>query len=195
MHYDYFSRSYSGSAGLKYNDIIYIYGGNGDVVSLNLNSSDYGYTPSAGKITVLTNPFALTMEDADAVVSASQASDFFIITTESELRSAVQTDGINIKLDNDIDLSNKTLEIVGGTTVTIDLGGHTLDRKLTNRGEGGGQVITVRKGATLHLSNGTLQGGWGGNGGGFTFSNTLDKNFTKIKVTTASSLPGWEVNG
>jgi len=193
MHYDYFSRSYSGSAGLKYNDIIY--GGNGDVVSLNLNSSDYGYTPSAGKITVLTNPFALTMEDADAVVSASQASDFFIITTESELRSAVQTDGINIKLDNDIDLSNKTLEIVGGTTVTIDLGGHTLDRKLTNRGEGGGQVITVRKGATLNLSNGTLQGGWGGNGGGFTFSNTLDKNFTKIKVTTASSLPGWEVNG
>ena len=81
------------------------------------------------------------MEDADAVLSASQAGDFFIITTESELRSAVQTDGINIKLDNDIDLSNKTLEIVGGTTVTIDLGGHTLDRKLTKRGEGGGQVI------------------------------------------------------
>lgn len=39
---------YSGSAGLKYNDIIY--GGNGDVISLNLSGSDYGYTSSTGKI-------------------------------------------------------------------------------------------------------------------------------------------------
>jgi hypothetical protein len=49
--------------------------------------------------------------------------------------------------------------------VTINLNGHTLDRKLTKRGEGGGQVITVREGATLNLSNGTLKGGWGGAGG------------------------------
>ena len=171
---------YSGSAGLKYNDIIY--GGNGDVISLNLGGSDYGYTSSTGKITGLTNPFALTMEDADAVVSASQASDFFIITTESELRSAVRTDGINIKLDNDIDLSNKTLEIVGGTTVAIDLGGHALDRKLTKRGEGGGQVITVRKGATLNLSNGTLQGGWGGNAGGLSNEGGT-ANLTDVTIT------------
>lgn len=57
------------------------------------------------------------------------------------------------------------MEILGGTTVTINLGGFTLDRKLTERGEGGGQVITVRKGATLHLTGGTLKGGWGGAGG------------------------------
>ena len=173
--------TYSGSAGLKYNDIIY--GGNGDVISLNLSGSDYGYTSSTGKITGLTNPFALTMEDADAVVSASQASDFFIITTESELRSAVQTDGINIKLANDIQLSNtSTLSIPSGKMVTIDLGGYALDRKLTKRGEGGGQVITVRKGATLNLSNGTLKGGWGGNAGGIA-NEAGTANLTNVNIT------------
>ncbi len=89
-----------------------------------------------------------------------------IVTTEAELRSAIQTDGANITVTADIDLSNSTLSIESGTTVTIDLGGRTLDRKLRVRGEGGGQVITVRSGATLNLSNGTLKGGWGGNGGG-----------------------------
>ena len=91
--------------------------------------------------------------------------DATLVTNDQELRSAI-TDGASIKLANDIDLSNSTLSIESGTTVTIDLGGHTLDRKLTERGEGGGQVITVREGATLNLSNGTLKGGWGGNSGG-----------------------------
>jgi len=45
-------------------------------------------------------------------------------------------------LGANIDLSNSTLEIPASSTVTIDLGGFTLDRKLTKRGEGGGQVIT-----------------------------------------------------
>jgi len=87
------------------------------------------------------------------------------VSTDSELRAAIQTDGANITVTADIVLSNSTLSIASGTTVTIDLGGHTLDRKLTERGEGGGQVITVRSGATLNLSNGTLKGGWGGAGG------------------------------
>ena len=86
------------------------------------------------------------------------------VATDSELRSAI-TDGANITLTADINLSNSTLSIASGKTVTIDLGGYTLDRKLTKRGEGGGQVITVREGATLNLSNGTLKGGWGGAGG------------------------------
>ena len=86
------------------------------------------------------------------------------VASDSELRSAI-TNGANITVTADIDLSNSTLSIAEGTTVTIDLGGHTLDRKLTQRGEGGGQVITVRSGATLNLSNGTLKGGWGGAGG------------------------------
>ena len=87
------------------------------------------------------------------------------VTNDAELRSAL-TDGASVKLANDIDLSNRTLSIPAGNTVTINLNGHKLDRGLTQRGEGGGQVITVRSGATLNLSNGTLKGGWGGNAGG-----------------------------
>ena len=80
-----------------------------------------------------------------------------IITEERVLRKALEVlDNFSMKLSNDIDLSNSTLEIPSGKTVTFDLGGFTLDRKLTKRGEGGGQVITIREGATLNLSNGTL---------------------------------------
>ena len=88
------------------------------------------------------------------------------VSTDDELRAAIQNDGANITVSADINLSNSTLSIPEGKTVTIDLAGHTLDRKLKWRGDGGGQVITVRKGATLNLSNGTLKGGWGGNAGG-----------------------------
>lgn len=89
------------------------------------------------------------------------------VSTDSELRAAVQINNVDIKLLADINLSNSTLEITGNRTVTIDLAGHTLNRGLTKREwNTGGQVITVRKGATLNLSNGTLKGGWGGNGGG-----------------------------
>ena len=51
------------------------------------------------------------------------------VSTDQELRDAI-ADKSNIKLTADIVLSNSTLEIVGGITVTIDLGGYTLDRKL-----------------------------------------------------------------
>ena len=88
-----------------------------------------------------------------------------IVTTDAEIRAAVQVNNANIQLGADIDLSNSTLSINEGLTVTIDMNGHKLDRHLTKRGEGGGQVITVRQGATLNLSNGTLTGGWGGAGG------------------------------
>ena len=100
-----------------------------------------------------------------ALICATTAWAQTKVSTDDELRTAIQTDGANITVTADIDLSNSTLSIAEGTTVTIDLGGHTLDRKLTMRGEGGGQVITVREGATLNLSNGTLKGGWGGAGG------------------------------
>ena len=61
------------------------------------------------------------------------------VGSDSELRDAIQNDGANITVTADIDLSNSTLSIESGRTVTIDLGGFTLDRKLTKRGEGGGQ--------------------------------------------------------
>lgn len=92
--------------------------------------------------------------------------DNFNVGTDSELRAAIQNDGANITVTADIELSNSTLSIPANKTVTINLNTHALDRKLTKRGEGGGQVITVRKDATLILSNGTLKGGWGRDGGG-----------------------------
>ena len=103
------------------------------------------------------------------------------VSTDQELRNAI-ADKANIKLTVDINLSNSTLSIAEGTTVTIDLGGHTLDRRLTKRGEGGGQVITVRNGATLNLSNGTLKGGWGGNGGGIANEGGT-ANLTDVNIT------------
>lgn len=104
------------------------------------------------------------------------------VTTESELRTAIQVDGANITVTADIELSNSTLSIESGKTITINLDGHTLDRKLTKRGEGGGQVITVRSGATLNLSNGTLKGGWGGNGGGIANEGGT-ANLTDVTIT------------
>ena len=88
------------------------------------------------------------------------------VSTDEGLRTAIQNNNANITLTADIDLSNSTLEITNNRTVPINLGGYALDRKLTQRGDNGGQVITVRNGATLILKNGTLQGGWGGDGGG-----------------------------
>ena len=87
--------------------------------------------------------------------------------SDADLRTAASFDGANIQLANDIKMSNSTLVIGEGKTVTIDLNGKTLDRGLTSRDfDHGGQVITVRKNGTLNLSNGTLTGGYGGNGGG-----------------------------
>ena len=84
---------------------------------------------------------------------------------------------------NDIQLSNSTLSIAEGTKVTINLGGYTLDRGLTKREYNtGGQVFTVRKGATLNLSNGTLKGGWGGDGGGLCNEGGT-ANLTNVTIT------------
>lgn len=74
------------------------------------------------------------------------------VGTDADLRAAIANDGANITVTADINLSNSTLEITDNRTVTIDLNGHTLDRKLRYRGEGGGQVITVRNGAKLILT-------------------------------------------
>ena len=98
------------------------------------------------------------------VAQGAWAADY-TVKNDGELRAAIANDGANITVTADIDLSNSTLEIKANTTVTLNLGGHSLNRGLTKRGDGGGQVITVRSGAKLNLSNGTLTGGWGGAGG------------------------------
>ena len=104
------------------------------------------------------------------------------VTTDSELRAAIANDGANITVTSDIDLSNSTLSIESGRTVTINLGGYTLNRRLTMRGESGGTVITVHNGATLNLSNGTLKGGWGGNGGGLANEEGGTTNLTNVNI-------------
>ncbi len=116
-------------------------------------------------LSTLLNRAVMTLLLYIFIVTTAWATDYNV-GTDSELRAAIQNDGANITITADIELSNSTLSIPANKTVTINLNTHTLDRKLTKRGEGGGQVITVRSGATLNLSNGTLKGGWGGNGGG-----------------------------
>ena len=88
------------------------------------------------------------------------------VSTADDFKTAVQTDGANITLTQDINISSAIT--IGDDadfkpTVTINLGGHTLNRGCTSRGS---QVIGVFTGSTLYLSNGTVTGGWGGDGGG-----------------------------
>ena len=104
------------------------------------------------------------------------------VNTDSKLREAIQNDNANITLTADIDLTNSTLEITNNRTVTINMNNHTLDRKLTKRGEGGGQVFTVRSGSTLNLNGGTVKGGWGGGGGGL-LNEGGTVNLTNVTIT------------
>jgi hypothetical protein len=128
---------------------------------------------------------ACTNDDNPSNNNSFNEDEATLVNNDAELRDAIAK-GKAVKLANDILLSNKTLEIAGGKTVTIDLGGHTLDRGLKAREYNtGGQVITVRKGATLNLSNGTLTSGWGGDGGGLVneggTANLKDVNITNCQ--------------
>ena len=116
------------------------------------------FTPDEEKIFDVT----LSGDEAEMIVQP-----LIVVDNDPDLRRAVEFDGANIQLAADINMSNSTLEILKNYTQTIDLNGKTLNRGLTSRDfDHGGQVITVRSGATLNLSNGTLTGGYGGNGGG-----------------------------
>ena len=117
------------------------------------------------------------------------------VSTDSELRAAI-TNGATITVTCNIGLSNSTLEIPSSSTVTIDLCGYTLDRGLNKRGAGGGQVITVRSGGTLNLSNGTLKGGWGGASGGINNEGGT-VNLTNVTITgcTGDNRGGGICNG
>ena len=101
------------------------------------------------------------------------------VTNESELRTAVQTNNAQIQFANDISTSS-LLEIKNSRTITIDMNGFTLDRGCTSRGS---QVIVIRNGSTLNLSNGTLTGGWGGNGGALDIETNTTVNLTDVIIT------------
>ena len=91
------------------------------------------------------------------------------VTTEGELRAAIQTDGANIKLGGNIELTDKL--IIDGKTVTIDLNGHKLYRDpnlLASHPDD--NVINVDNGSNLTLtssvSGGSIEGGLNEQGGG-----------------------------
>lgn len=118
------------------------------------------------------------------------------VDNEADLRTAVANNGANISMTDNIILT-ATLEIAENLTVTLNMGGFTLNRNLTQRDwDHGGQVITVRSGATLTLSNGTLTGGWGGDGGGLV-NEGGNVTLTDVNITgnTADDRGGGISNG
>jgi len=144
----------------------------------------YNLTFAMLAVVMLAATFTACSSDDDNSTGEKNVNDdeATVVTNDQELRNAMNNGAI-IKLANDIQMSNKTLEIKEGTTVTINLDGHTLDRNLTARNyDTGGQVITVRKNATLYLSNGTLTGGWGGASGGVSIEGGT-ANLTDVTIT------------
>lgn len=87
--------------------------------------------------------------------------------TEDALRSLVNTDQQRVKLGTNITLTNGRLDI-DGTTVTLDLNGHTLTRPMA-AADAGGQVIFVKNNGKLTITDsgteGTITGGWSFQGG------------------------------
>ena len=106
------------------------------------------------------------------------ASDL-LIHNEAELCAAVQKNNANILFANNISITS-LLEIKDSRTVTVNLGGYTLDRGCRSRGS---QVIVVRSGSRLNLSGGTVTGGWGGNGGAIDIESTATANLTNVTIT------------
>ena len=128
------------------------------------------------KKTVLIYAFVLALVAFGQTVWAQNP---ITVTTEAELIAAVQTNGANIQFANPISTTS-LLEIKDSKTITIDLNSFTLNRGCTSRGS---QVIVVRNGSTLNLSNGTLTGGWGRNGGAFDIETNTTVNLTDVIIT------------
>ena len=84
-----------------------------------------------------------------------------VVGNEADLKAAVASDNANILFSNDIQIAN-LLEIPQSKIITIDMNGFTLDRRCASRDS---QAIAVRFNSTLNLCNGTVTGGYGGNGG------------------------------
>ncbi len=95
------------------------------------------------------------------------------VTTEADLRTAVQSSQ-TVTLGDDITLNSSRLEINNGTTVTLNLNGHTLKRQMTAV-DNAGQVIFVASSGQLTITdtkgNGIITGGWANMGGGIFVQN------------------------
>ena len=108
------------------------------------------------------------------VAQGAWATDYNV-SNETELRGAIEN-GANITLTQDITIGS-AITFNDGITVTINLGGHTLNRNSTS--DNRSQVIGVFSGSTLNISNGTLTGGWGGDGG---IINQATLNMTNVTI-------------
>lgn len=128
------------------------------------------------KKTVLLYSFVLALI---AFGKTAWAQNPITVTTETELIAAVQTNGAIIQFANPISTTS-LLEIKDSKTITIDMKGFTLNRGCTSHGS---QVIVVRNGSTLNLSNGTLTGGWGGNGGALDIETNTTVNLADVIVS------------
>ena len=108
------------------------------------------------------------------------------VHNESELTAAIQENRAKILLANDIKVDN-FVQIVGGKSVTIDMRGFTLDRGCTARGS---QVFIVESGGSLKLLNGTVTGGWGGDGGGMLNKGTANLIDVVVKGNVGDNRSG-----
>ena len=108
-----------------------------------------------------------------AVAQGALAQDHTTVSTEAELRTAVQTNGANIRLTEDIQLSSYLN--IEGISVIIDLNGHRLYRNPSSSSDNGhifwvhandniGGNLTIEDSSTE--KSGTIEGGKATNGGG-----------------------------
>lgn len=118
----------------------------------------------------------IELEAAVYYVITAKLSPSVIVHNESELKAAVQSNQARILFANDITIGS-FVQITGSKAVNIDLCGFTLDRGCRARGS---QVVIVENDGTLNLMNGTLTGGWGGDGGGLLNKGT--SNLTDVTV-------------
>lgn len=119
---------------------------------------------------------SVSLEAAGYYTLKEKLSPSILVHDESELKAAVEANQAMILFANDIKI-NKFVQVVDGKTVNIDLCGFTLDRGCTARGS---QTIIVESGGTLNLMNGTVTGGWGGEGGALLNKGTT--NLTDVSV-------------
>ena len=165
-----------------------IRGGNGDQVALDLIGSHY-YQTSSGTLTGDSNPRILTMVADNAEIAGMQ--EITEVKNQAELLDAID-DGANIKLGDNIDLSQEVVIEGNKIVVVIDLNGKTLNRNLTSSADDG-HVFKISSGSRLTINDssgnnsGVIKGGYSSDGGAIYNSGTLIFNGGTITQNNASN--------
>lgn len=128
-------------------------------------------------------------------VTAADGQQYYLVANSSDwtaLGEALAAGGTVTMSDDVVACTNdEPLVIPAGTTVTLDLAGHAIDRALTSAREDG-NVIKVEAGASLTITgNGTIKGGNNtGNAGGIWCQGTLSMSGVTVTGNTASGFGG-----